>query len=177
MNNKSFRKIMTLVLVTLMTFGTFMLTGCGKSYEYIFGDVEWLSTYKEKASDTETKTIKDTFYYSDDWFSDDPSSENPELALKFLLSFLESGKFLFFQLLHVRIRLLVKHLTRRFRLIRTFPEFPERIHKRSQTPFFFQKSRHSFLVRSRLRRCQFRHDIFIMPFNICQSLKNVHTLL
>lgn len=81
MYNKSFRKIMALALVTLMTFGTFMLTGCGKSYEYIFGDVEWLSTYKEKASDTETKTIKDTFYYSDDWFSDDPSSENPELAL------------------------------------------------------------------------------------------------
>ena len=77
MNNRSFRKIMTLVLITLMTFGTFMLTGCGKSYEYIFGDVEWRSTYKEKASDTETKTIKDTFYYSDDWFSDDPSSENP----------------------------------------------------------------------------------------------------
>ena len=72
---------MALALVTLMTFGTFMLTGCGKSYEYIFGDVEWLSTYKEKASDTETKTIRDTFYYSDDWFSDDPSSENPELAL------------------------------------------------------------------------------------------------
>ena len=81
MYNKSFRKIMALALVTLMTFGTFMLTGCGKSYEYIFGDVEWLSTYKEKASDTETKTIRDTFYYSDDWFSDDPSSENPELAL------------------------------------------------------------------------------------------------
>ena len=63
-----------------MTFGTFMLTGCGKSYEHIFGDVEWLSTYKEKSSDQE-KTIKDTFYYSDDWFSDSPSSENKELAL------------------------------------------------------------------------------------------------
>ena len=81
MYNRSFRKAASLVLITLMTFGTFMLTGCGKSYEHIFGDVEWLSTYKESSSDTEKKTIKDTFYYSDDWFSDDPSSENKELAL------------------------------------------------------------------------------------------------
>ncbi|MBR2705732.1 MAG: hypothetical protein IKE74_00625 [Mogibacterium sp.] len=80
MDNRSFRKIMALTLAALMTFGTFMLTGCGKSYEHIFGDVEWLSTYKEKSSDQE-KTIKDTFYYSDDWFSDSPSSENKELAL------------------------------------------------------------------------------------------------
>ena len=80
MDNRSFRKIMALTLAALMTFGTFMLTGCGKSYEHIFGDVEWLSTYKEKSSDPE-KTIKDTFYYSDDWFSDSPSSENKELAL------------------------------------------------------------------------------------------------
>ena len=81
MYNRSFRKAASLVLITLMTFGTFMLAGCGKSYEHIFGDVEWLSTYKESSSDTEKKTIKDTFYYSDDWFSDDPSSENKELAL------------------------------------------------------------------------------------------------
>ena len=80
MENRSFRKIMALTLVAVMTLGTFMLTGCGKSYEYIFGDIEWLSTYKEKSSDP-NKTIKDTFYYSDDWFSDDPSSENQELAL------------------------------------------------------------------------------------------------
>lgn len=80
MDNRSFRKIMALTLAALMTLGTFMLTGCGKSYEYIFGDIEWLSTYKEKSSDPE-KTIKDTFYYSDDWFSDNPSSENKELAL------------------------------------------------------------------------------------------------
>ena len=80
MDNRSFRKIMALALVMLMTFGTLMLTGCGKSYEYIYGGLEWLSTYKEKASDPD-KTIKDTFYYSDDWFSDNPSSENPELAL------------------------------------------------------------------------------------------------
>jgi hypothetical protein len=27
------------------------------------------------------KTLRDTFYYSDDWFADDPASENKELAL------------------------------------------------------------------------------------------------
>ena len=57
-----------------------LLTGCGKSYEHIFGDVEWMSTYKEKSSDPDLM-IKDTYYYSDDWFSDDPSTENKELAL------------------------------------------------------------------------------------------------
>ena len=81
MSNRSFRKTTALALAAMLVFGTFMLTGCGKSYEYILGDVEWLSTYKESSADTETKTIKDTFYYSDDWFADEPSSENPELAL------------------------------------------------------------------------------------------------
>ena len=81
MYRKSFRRTAAFALVLLMSFGTFMLTGCGKSYEYIFGDVEWLSTYKESSSDKEKKTITDTFYYSDDWFKDDPSSENKELAL------------------------------------------------------------------------------------------------
>ena len=71
---------MALGLAALMVSGAFMLTGCGKSYEHIFGDVEWMSTYKEKASDPHVM-IKDTFYYSDDWFSDDPSTENKELAL------------------------------------------------------------------------------------------------
>ena len=37
MDNRSFRKIMALALVMLMTFGTLMLTGCGQSYEYIYG--------------------------------------------------------------------------------------------------------------------------------------------
>jgi len=68
------------MLIALMVSGTIMLTGCGKSYEHTFGDVEWVSTYKEKSSDEE-KTIKDTYYYSDNWFADDPSSENKELAL------------------------------------------------------------------------------------------------
>ena len=62
-----------------MTLMAFMLTGCGKSYEYIFGDVEWLSSVSSQ--DSEKKTIKDTFYYSDGWFEDNPSSENKELAL------------------------------------------------------------------------------------------------
>lgn len=80
MEKRTFRRATALALIALMTFGTFMLTGCGKSYTHIFGDVEWLSTYKEKSSDKE-KTIKDTYYYSDDWFSDDPAKENKELAL------------------------------------------------------------------------------------------------
>ena len=80
MDIKAIRKATALVLAALMTFGMIMLTGCGRSYKHIFGDVEWLSTYKEKSSD-ETRTINDSYYYSDDWFSDDPSRENRELAL------------------------------------------------------------------------------------------------
>lgn len=54
---------------------TLCLAGCGSSYEYTSGSLEWYSTY------TPGKMISDTYYYSDDWFSDDPSSENQELAL------------------------------------------------------------------------------------------------
>ena len=79
MYKRPYRKAAAFALVMLMTFMTFMLTGCGKSYEYILGDVEWLSSVN--SSDAEKKIIKDTFYYSDDWFADDPSSENKELAL------------------------------------------------------------------------------------------------
>jgi hypothetical protein len=81
MYRKPLRRSTALMLAAIMIFGTFMLTGCGKSYEYISGDVEWMSSVNDSSSDTGTKTIKDTFYYSDDWFGDDPSSENPELAL------------------------------------------------------------------------------------------------
>ena len=80
MKRNSFRGAAALVLAALMVFSTLMLTGCGKSYEHIFGDVEWMSTYKEKSSDPDVM-IKDTYYYSDDWFSDDPATENKELAL------------------------------------------------------------------------------------------------
>ena len=80
MYNRSFRKTTALALAAVLALGTFMLSGCGKAYEYVLGDVEWLSTYHESSDDTE-KTIKDTFYYSDDWFADEPSSENQELAL------------------------------------------------------------------------------------------------
>lgn len=80
MKRNTFRRVTALTLTVLMAFGTFMLTGCGKSYEHIFGDVEWMSTYKEKSSDPDVM-IKDTYYYSDGWFSDDPSTENKELAL------------------------------------------------------------------------------------------------
>lgn len=62
-----------LLLLTLML--AVCLAGCGSSYEYTTGNVEWYSTY------TPGKMISDTYYYSDDWFSDDPGSENKELAL------------------------------------------------------------------------------------------------
>ena len=64
---------LALILAAAMTIG--MLTGCGASYDYITGDVDWNSTY------TSDKTINDTFYYSDDWFSGNPESQNDELAL------------------------------------------------------------------------------------------------
>lgn len=53
-----------------------VLTACGSSYEYRTGDVEWYSTYAKCQ-----ETIKDTYYYSDDWFSEDPSKDLDELAL------------------------------------------------------------------------------------------------
>lgn len=76
------RRAAALAMVLLMTAGTALMTGCGKSYEYITGDVEWYSAYsRQDTEDGKMTTIRDTFYYSDDWFSDDPSKENPELAL------------------------------------------------------------------------------------------------
>ncbi len=74
-------KALTLGLAAILIAGTLMMTGCGKSYEYITGDVEWRSSYSADSGDAERKMISDTFYYSDDWFADDPSKENKELAL------------------------------------------------------------------------------------------------
>lgn len=81
MRNKTMRKAAAVALSAMLLTGSAVMSGCGRSYEHTFGELEWRSTYKTDASQTETKTIKDTYYYSDDWFSDDPSSENPELAL------------------------------------------------------------------------------------------------
>ena len=53
-----------------------MLCGCGSSYEYTTGDVDWYSTYNKG-----DKTIHDTYYYSDDWFKDKAEKDNDELAL------------------------------------------------------------------------------------------------
>jgi len=60
MYRKTIRRAIALAMAALMISGAFMLTGCGKSYEHIFGDVEWMSTYKEKSDDTGTTMIKDT---------------------------------------------------------------------------------------------------------------------
>ena len=53
-----------------------VLCSCGSSYTYTKGDVEWYSTYSR-----DQKIIKDTYYYSDDWFGDKPEKDNEELAL------------------------------------------------------------------------------------------------
>lgn len=66
------KKTITMLLIMILTV---CLSGCGRSYEYTSGDLEWYSTYSPG------KMIADTYYFSDDWFSDDPSSENKELAL------------------------------------------------------------------------------------------------
>ncbi len=75
------RKAAALVMTLLLAAGTAALSGCGRSYEYITGDVEWYSTYKADDSAPGMSTVKDSFYYSDDWFRDDPARENRELAL------------------------------------------------------------------------------------------------
>ena len=53
-----------------------LLCSCGSSYTYTTGDVEWYSTCSKDG-----KTIKDTYYYSDDWFAEKPEKDNAELAL------------------------------------------------------------------------------------------------
>ena len=75
------RVIILTVTVMILAAGMMLMTGCGKSYEYKFGELDWYSTYRDKADETEMKTIRDSFYYSDGWFSDSPESENKELAL------------------------------------------------------------------------------------------------
>lgn len=62
-------------LIAIAVSAVLMLSGCGSSYEYITGNVDWDSTY------TDGKTINDSFYYSDDWFGESPSKQNDELAL------------------------------------------------------------------------------------------------
>ena len=62
-------------VIALAVIMVFASSGCGRNYEYSTGDLEWWSTY------TKDKSISDTYYYSDDWFKDDPSSVNNELAL------------------------------------------------------------------------------------------------
>ena len=81
MKTRNIRAALTAVLTVALAAGTFMMTGCGKSYEHTFGELQWYSTYKNDPSDAELKTISDTYYYSDDWFADSPEKENPELAL------------------------------------------------------------------------------------------------
>lgn len=72
------KKILGISMILIMVLS---LAGCGKSYEHTFGDVQWYSNYRSDPDQKEMKLISDTYYYSDDWFGTDPSSENQELAL------------------------------------------------------------------------------------------------
>ena len=68
------KKKLSAVCAALLT--SALLCACGGSYTYTTGDVDWYSTYSK-----DEKIIKDTYYYSDDWFSDRPEKDNEELAL------------------------------------------------------------------------------------------------
>lgn len=67
------RRLAAAVMALILTAA---LSACGSSYEYTKGDVEWYSTYAKCQ-----ETIKDTYYYSNDWFREDPSKDIDELAL------------------------------------------------------------------------------------------------
>ena len=67
-------KILSAALVIMISVMVF-LASCGNSYNYTSGNVDWESTYSAG------NTIHDTFYYSDDWFSEKPEKQNDELAL------------------------------------------------------------------------------------------------
>lgn len=73
MEKKTIRRL-TAACLSLMLAAS--LCACGGSYDYTTGDVEWYSTYSK-----DEKTIKDTYYYSDDWFGEKPEKDNEELAL------------------------------------------------------------------------------------------------
>lgn len=53
-----------------------LLCGCGGSYEYKTGDVDWYSTCSRDG-----KYIHDTYYYSDDWFGEKPEKDIEGMAL------------------------------------------------------------------------------------------------
>ena len=75
------RVIILTVTVMILAAGMMLMTGCGKSYEYKFGELDWYSTYRDKADKTEMNTSRDRFSYTDGWISDSPESGNKDLAL------------------------------------------------------------------------------------------------
>ena len=73
MKKNTVRKISAVCLSLLLAAA---FCACGGSYTYTTGDVDWYSTYSR-----DEKIIKDSYYYSDDWFSERPEKDNDELAL------------------------------------------------------------------------------------------------
>ena len=72
----TFRKLLSLLLTTVLILNIHAPVMAAESDGgYIFGSAEYYSTY------TPGKLLTDSFYYSDEWFGEDPFVQNDSLAL------------------------------------------------------------------------------------------------
>ncbi|MBR0377237.1 MAG: hypothetical protein IJI04_02330 [Lachnospiraceae bacterium] len=72
----TFRKLLSLLLTTVLILNIHAPVMAAESDGgYIFGSAEYYSTY------TSGKLLTDSFYYSDEWFGEDPFVQNDSLAL------------------------------------------------------------------------------------------------
>ena len=65
----------SLVLAAVMILLSFTVYGASSEEAQRFGTLEWYSSFTSQSS------IKDSFYYSDEWFLEDPEVQNDALAL------------------------------------------------------------------------------------------------
>ena len=73
---KTFRKLLSLLLTTVLILSSYAPVMAAESDGgYIFGSAEYYSTY------TPGKLLADSFYYTDEWFGEDPFAQNDSLAL------------------------------------------------------------------------------------------------
>ena len=73
---KTFRKLLSLLLTTVLILSSYAPVMAAESDGgYIFGSAEYYSTY------TPGKLLADSFYYTDEWFGEDPFVQNDALAL------------------------------------------------------------------------------------------------
>ncbi len=73
---KTFRKLLSLLLTTVLILSSYAPVMAAESDGgYIFGSAEYYSTY------TPGKLLADSFYYTDEWFGEDPFVQNDSLAL------------------------------------------------------------------------------------------------